>query len=241
MSLSEEGSAPVSRSARTAQSPRHVRLPESRFFKSQMYCSTSPAIATHRHLPGRLPRWDVCGFSVRAALPRREGRRVVPFSAERWSLLRVRREASQSRSPWMLTALERSSICPNSGISGLAGHVSLAFTSLASSVSSLFFASGSRLMTPVVAAIAIAPSSAPVSLLNTLIQADAYAVTLLGYTLTGDGSLDFFHAGYALLLAFSSLIPLTAVSGFDCSVRRARTAHAIPQIGQSSSVHAARG
>lgn len=68
------------------------------------------------------------------------------------------------------------------------------------------------LMRIVVAAIAIAPSSAPVSLLNTLIQADAYAVTLLGYTLTGDGSLDFFHAGYALLLAFSSLIPLTAVS-----------------------------
>lgn len=146
MSLSEEGSAPVSRSARTAQSPRHVRLPESRFFKSQMYCSTFPAIATHRHLPGRLPRWDVCGFSVRAALPRREGRRVVPFSAERWHLLWVRREASQNCSPWMLTALERSSICPNSGISGLAGHVSLAFTSLASSMSPRFSTVGSKLI-----------------------------------------------------------------------------------------------
>lgn len=86
------------------------------------------------------------------------------------------------------------SICPNTGISGLAGHISLAFTTLAS-----------------IAAIAIAPSSAPVSLLNTLIQADAYAIVLVGYTLTGSGELDFFHAGYALLLAFSSLIPLTAI------------------------------
>jgi hypothetical protein len=50
--------------------------------------------------------------------------------------------------------------CPNTGISGLAGHISLAFTTLAS-----------------IAAIAIAPSSAPVTLLNTLIQADAYAVS----------------------------------------------------------------
>ncbi|GAA5870255.1 hypothetical protein JCM3774_004624 [Rhodotorula dairenensis] len=86
-------------------------------------------------------------------------------------------------------------ICPNTGISGLAGYISLAFTTLAS-----------------IAAIAIAPSSAPVSLLNTLIQADAYAIVLVGYTLTGSGELDFFHAGYALLLAFSSLIPLTAIA-----------------------------
>ncbi|GAA5972039.1 hypothetical protein JCM8115_000035 [Rhodotorula mucilaginosa] len=86
-------------------------------------------------------------------------------------------------------------ICPNTGISGLAGHISLAFTTLAS-----------------IAAIAIAPSSAPVTLLNTLIQADAYAIVLVGYTLTGSGELDFFHAGYALLLAFSSLIPLTAIA-----------------------------
>ncbi|POY71886.1 hypothetical protein BMF94_5247 [Rhodotorula taiwanensis] len=72
--------------------------------------------------------------------------------------------------------------------------------------------------------IAIAPSSAPVSLLNTLIQADAYAVTLLGYTLTGDGSLDFFHAGYALLLAFSTLSPPWAVTGRKSPAERARQA-----------------
>ncbi|KPV75263.1 uncharacterized protein RHOBADRAFT_53260 [Rhodotorula graminis WP1] len=83
-------------------------------------------------------------------------------------------------------------ICPNAGISGLGGHISLAFSSLSS-----------------IAAIAIAPASAPSSLLSNLIQANAYAVSLLGYLLSD--SSDFFHAAYALLLAFSSLIPLAAI------------------------------
>ncbi|GAA5912279.1 hypothetical protein JCM8208_001321 [Rhodotorula glutinis] len=85
-------------------------------------------------------------------------------------------------------------ICPNAGISGLGGHISLAFSSLSS-----------------IAAIAIAPASAPSSLLSNLIQANAYAVSLLGYLLSDSSGLDFFHAAYALLLAFSSLIPLAAI------------------------------
>ncbi|GAA5859879.1 hypothetical protein JCM1840_001778 [Sporobolomyces johnsonii] len=90
-------------------------------------------------------------------------------------------------------------ICPASGISGLGGHISLAFSSLSS-----------------IAAIALSPSSAPSALVTNLIQADAYAVSLLGYLLTqssdGSSQLDFFHAAYALLLALSSLIPLTAIA-----------------------------
>lgn len=42
-------------------------------------------------------------------------------------------------------------------------------------------------------------------------QANAYAVALLGRLLTDHSGLDFFHAGYALLLALSCLIPLTAI------------------------------
>ncbi|GAA5970843.1 hypothetical protein JCM11641_004476 [Rhodosporidiobolus odoratus] len=86
-------------------------------------------------------------------------------------------------------------ICPNAGISGLGGHISLAFSSLSS-----------------IAAIALSPASAPSSLLTNLIQADAYAVSLLGYLLSDSSGLDFFHAAYALLLALSSLIPLTAIA-----------------------------
>ncbi|GAA5997768.1 uncharacterized protein JCM10292_006800 [Rhodotorula paludigena] len=84
-------------------------------------------------------------------------------------------------------------ICPN-GISGLGGHISLAFSSLSA-----------------LAAIAVAPASAPFSLVSNLIQADAYAVSLLGYLLSDSSGLDFFHASYALMLAFSCLIPLTAI------------------------------
>ncbi|GAA6051371.1 hypothetical protein JCM3770_004507 [Rhodotorula araucariae] len=84
-------------------------------------------------------------------------------------------------------------ICPNGGISGLGGHISLAFSSLSS-----------------IAAIAISPASAPSSLISNLIQANAYSVSLLGYLLSNSSGLDFFHAAYALLLAFSSLIPLAA-------------------------------
>ncbi|GAA6027498.1 hypothetical protein JCM8097_007891 [Rhodosporidiobolus ruineniae] len=86
-------------------------------------------------------------------------------------------------------------ICPSSGISGLGGHISLAFSSLSS-----------------IAAIALAPASAPGALVTNLIQADAYAVSLLGYLLSDSSGLDFFHAAYALLLALSSLIPLTAIA-----------------------------
>ncbi|BGO99455.1 hypothetical protein NBRC10513v2_003552 [Rhodotorula toruloides] len=84
-------------------------------------------------------------------------------------------------------------ICPNSGISGLGGHVSLLFSTLASPI-------------------AMAPQSAPTSLISSLIQANAYAVTLLGYLLSDASGLDFFHASYALMLAFSSLIPLAAIA-----------------------------
>ncbi|GAA5849417.1 hypothetical protein JCM8547_000440 [Rhodosporidiobolus lusitaniae] len=85
-------------------------------------------------------------------------------------------------------------ICPSS-LSGLGGHISLAFSSLSS-----------------IAAIALSPSSAPSSLVTNLIQADAYAVSLLGYLLSDSSGLDYFHAAYALLLALSSLIPLTALT-----------------------------
>lgn len=87
------------------------------------------------------------------------------------------------------------------------------------------------------AAIAVAPASAPFSLVSNLIQADAYAVSLLGYLLSDSSGLgvsarggalkrsyadgphfaDFFHAAYALMLAFSCLIPLTAVCTARCS------------------------
>ncbi|GAA5987958.1 hypothetical protein JCM5350_007835 [Sporobolomyces pararoseus] len=93
-------------------------------------------------------------------------------------------------------------ICPNTGISGLGGHVSLAFSSLSS-----------------ITAIALSPSSAPTALTTNLIQANAYALVLIGYLLTDTQELGettfltyFFHAAYALLLAFSSLIPLTAIA-----------------------------
>ncbi|GAA6061229.1 hypothetical protein JCM10212_002688 [Sporobolomyces blumeae] len=86
-------------------------------------------------------------------------------------------------------------ICPSAGISGLGGHVSLAFSSFAS-----------------IAAIAMSPASAPSALVTNLIQANAYALSLLGYLLTNTEELDFFHAAYALLLALSSLIPLTAIA-----------------------------
>ncbi|GAA5885522.1 hypothetical protein JCM6882_007451 [Rhodosporidiobolus microsporus] len=85
-------------------------------------------------------------------------------------------------------------VCPNT-LSGLGGHVSLAFSSLSS-----------------LAAIALSPASAPSALVTNLIQADAYAVALLGWLLSDSSGLDFFHAAYALLLAFSSLIPLTAIA-----------------------------
>ncbi|GAA5848522.1 hypothetical protein JCM9279_006590 [Rhodotorula babjevae] len=93
-------------------------------------------------------------------------------------------------------------ICPNAGISGLGGHISLAFSSLSS-----------------IAAIAIAPASAPSSLLSNLIQANAYAVSLLGFLLSDSTGLDFFHAAYALLLAFSSLIPLAALTSLPVADR----------------------
>ncbi|GAA6023117.1 hypothetical protein JCM11491_000076 [Sporobolomyces phaffii] len=86
-------------------------------------------------------------------------------------------------------------ICPNAGISGLGGHVSLAFSSLSS-----------------ITAITLSPASAPTALTTSLIQANAYALVLLGYLLTNTAELDFFHAAYALLLAFSALIPLTAIA-----------------------------
>ncbi|GAA5836197.1 hypothetical protein JCM3766R1_001993 [Sporobolomyces carnicolor] len=92
-------------------------------------------------------------------------------------------------------------ICPNTGISGLGGHISLAFSSLSS-----------------ITAIALSPASAPTALTTNLIQANAYALVLLGYLLNNSQELgdapptDLFHAAYALLLAFSSLIPLTAIA-----------------------------
>ncbi|KAM0751363.1 hypothetical protein T439DRAFT_380344 [Meredithblackwellia eburnea MCA 4105] len=88
-------------------------------------------------------------------------------------------------------------ICPNSGISGLEGHISLAFSSLSS-----------------IAAIALSPESAPSSLFVNLLQCNAYAISLLLYLLSDQvkASLDYFHAAYALMLALSSLIPLTAVT-----------------------------
>ncbi|GAA5935668.1 hypothetical protein JCM10213_003655 [Rhodosporidiobolus nylandii] len=63
-------------------------------------------------------------------------------------------------------------ICPSGGISGLGGHISLAFSSLSS-----------------IAAIALSPASAPSSLVTNLIQADAYAVSLLGYLLSDSSGL----------------------------------------------------
>ncbi|BGP15916.1 hypothetical protein JCM10213v2_003908 [Rhodosporidiobolus nylandii] len=51
-------------------------------------------------------------------------------------------------------------ICPSGGISGLGGHISLAFSSLSS-----------------IAAIALSPASAPSSLVTNLIQADAAAAS----------------------------------------------------------------
>ncbi|GAA5928938.1 uncharacterized protein JCM15063_004013 [Sporobolomyces koalae] len=109
-------------------------------------------------------------------------------------------------------------ICPNTGISGLGGHVSLAFSSLSS-----------------ITAIALSPASAPTALTTNLIQANAYALVLLGYLLTNSKELDFFHAAYALLLAFSSLIPLTAiaasppwaVTGQDSPQERSQAAESI--------------
>lgn len=89
-------------------------------------------------------------------------------------------------------------ICPNSGISGIEEHISLAFSSLAS-----------------IAAIALSPESAPSTLFVTLLQCNAYAISLLIYLMTGTSTtsrLDFFHAGYALMLALSCLIPLTAIA-----------------------------
>ncbi|KAK4057617.1 hypothetical protein OIO90_001264 [Microbotryomycetes sp. JL221] len=50
------------------------------------------------------------------------------------------------------------------------------------------------------------------ALFTNLLQTNAYAISLLYHLMTGSGVLDFFHAGYALLLALSSMIPLTAIA-----------------------------
>lgn len=87
-------------------------------------------------------------------------------------------------------------ICPNGGISGIESHISLAFSSLASII-----------------AIALSPESAPSSLFANILQCDAYAISLLWYLLAaGTGTLDLFHAGYALMLALACLIPITAIA-----------------------------
>lgn len=106
-----------------------------------------------------LPIWHVCRHQFCRALSGRQSCRILPRASRRRGLLWVSSTWSVSDSK-ISTEPPRHSICPNTGISGLAGHISLAFTTLAS-----------------IAAIAIAPSSAPVTLLNTLIQADAYAVS----------------------------------------------------------------
>ncbi|GAA6007886.1 hypothetical protein JCM10207_004913 [Rhodosporidiobolus poonsookiae] len=86
-------------------------------------------------------------------------------------------------------------ICPNIGVSGLTSHISLAFSALSS-----------------IAAIALSPSSSPSVLTTSLIQTDAYAISLLWYLLSDSSGLDYFHAAYMLLLALASVIPLSAVA-----------------------------
>lgn len=51
-----------------------------------------------------------------------------------------------------------------------------------------------------VAAIALAPSSAPNSLFVNLLQANAYAISLLYYLLNDSASLDWFHVAYACVV-----------------------------------------
>ncbi|ORY56171.1 hypothetical protein BCR35DRAFT_315944, partial [Leucosporidium creatinivorum] len=89
----------------------------------------------------------------------------------------------------------RSGACRPRAMGRAVGHITLAFSSLSS-----------------IAAIALSPESAPNSLFTNLLQCNAYAISLLYYLLSDSSGLDWFHAAYALMLALSCLIPLTAIA-----------------------------